>query len=178
MSSFYIFSNHHKDVSFNLKRHPEHVFSTMNPLVGKNPLKIATFIRLFCVKQQFFHNYFNFSSEGVNFLASHFTRFNSNPTGKVSVSSIGLNLYQTSFLSHFLSIWCTVVLMLHFFAPTVYRIMCPRAQKMHFLGVFTRRTPPTFVLFCIKVLGARFRIIFPLQFVQNLSLERCGELDL
>lgn len=197
----------------------------MNPLAGQNLLRIATFIMRLCVKKQSFQIYFNFSSGGVIFLASHFTRFNSNPTGKVSgssvdhflqtsvsvlsfpcsinqlqidqciaknvhqtieriaqstdqgVSSNGLNLYQTSFLSHFLSIGYTVLSILHFFAPTVYRTNAPACTKMHFLGVFAVRTPSIFVLFCIKVLGARFRILFPIRFVQILSLDHYGELE-
>ena len=143
-------------------------------------------------KNKSFQIYFNFSSGGVIFLASHFTRFNSNPTGKVSgssmdhfhqtrisapgfpcsinqlqidqciaknvhqnikriaqstdqgLSSIGLNLYQTSFLSHFLSIWCTVVSMLHFFAPTVYRTNESACIKNALLGGVRRANTPNF----------------------------------
>ena len=225
MSSFDIFSHHHKDVSFDSRRHREHVFPKMYPLVGQNLLRTATFNVMFCVKKKFSHINFNFSSGGVNFLTWHLTRSNSNPTGKVSgslvdhhdqtlistpdfpcnlnqlqtnqcfatnvqqtikqivlstdqsVSSIRLNLYQTPFLSHILSIWCTVVSMLHFFTPTVYRTNLSACTKNAFLGVFARRTPPTLVIFRIKVLGASFRLLFPIRFVQNLSLDQCEQLN-
>ncbi len=188
-------------------------------------LRIATYVDLFCVKKQSLHIYFNFSGGGVNYLVWHFTRFNSNPTSKVSGSSvdhfdqtrnsapgfscslnqlqidqciaknvhqitkqraqstdhgadsIGLNLYQSSSLSHFLSMWCTVVSVLHFSAPTVYRTNLSAYTKNALLGVFARRTPPTLVLFCIKMLNAKFRLLFPIRFVQNLSLGQLGELD-
>lgn len=61
------------------------------------------------------------------------------------VSSIGLNLYQTSFISHILSIWCVVVSMLHFFTPTVYRTNLSACTKNAlFWGVRRANTP----IFC------------------------------
>ena len=190
MSSFDIISHHHKDVSFDSTCHPEQTLLKRNPLVGQNLVRIATFNKLFCVKRQSLHIYFNFSSGGVNFLAWHLTRFNLNPTGKVSgslvahfdqtrisapgfpcslnqlqidqciaknvhqktkqitqstdqgVSSIGMNLYQTSFLLHILSIWCMIVSMLHFFTPTVYRTNLSACTKNAlFWGVRRANTP-------------------------------------
>lgn len=224
MSNFDIFSHHHKDVSFDSKRYPKHALPKMNPLVGQNLVRIATFCCMFCVKKQSLHDYFKFSSGRVNFLVLNLTRSNSNPTSKAfgslvdhfgqsrnstpdfpysfnqllidqciaknihqiikqiaqsivqGIRSIRLNLYRTSFLSHFLSIWCTVVLMLHFFTPTVYRTNLPACTKNAFFGVFARRTPQTFVLFRIKVLGARFRLLIPIRFVHNISLDQCEKL--
>lgn len=207
MSSFDIFSHHHKDISFELKRHPEHVLPKLNPLIGQNLVRIATFDKLFCVKKPYLIFYLNLSSGGVNFLAWYLTRFNSNPTGKVSgslvdhfdqtrnlttdfpcslnqlqidqclvknvhqkikqfaqstdqgVSSIRLNLYQTSFLSHFLSIWCMVVSMLHFLTPTVYRTNLSASTKNAFFrGVRTANTP-SFCTFSHQIARRKIPII-------------------
>ncbi len=89
------------------------------------------------------------------------------------ISSTRFNLCQTSFLSHLLPNWYTVVSMLHFLLLRCMRLTCRHAQKMQFLGVFARRTPPAFVLFRIKVRGVSFRFSLPYRFVQNSSLNQC-----
>ena len=225
MNSFDNFSHHHKHVSFDSKRHPEHVLPKLSPLMAQNLVRFATFDGRFCVKKHSLHSYFKFSSGGVNFLAWYLTRFNLNPTDKVSgslvdhfdptristlgcscslfklqidqciakhvhqkfkqisqstdqgTSSIRLDLYQTSLLSHILSIWRTFYSMLHFFAPTVCRADLSACKKMHFLGVFARRTPLLLYFIRIKVLQVSFRLFFPIRFVQKLFLDQCGEPD-
>ena len=74
-------------------------------------------------------------------------------------SSIRLDLYQTSLLSHFLSAWCTIYSMLHFLAPTVYRSNLSACIKNALLrGVRTANTP-TFVHFSHQSATREFPIV-------------------
>ena len=207
MNSFDNFRHHHKHVSFDSKRHPEHVLPKLSPMMAQNLVRNATFDFEFCVKNQSLHSYFKFSSGGVNFPAWHLTRSNLNPTDKVSgslvdhfdqtristpscscslyqlqidqciakkvhqkinqisqstdrgTSSIRLDLYQTSLLSHFLSIWRTVYSMLHFFSPTVYRADLSACIKNALSGGVRTANTPTFVLFSHQSATREFPIV-------------------